>query len=266
MPIFNDLSQLQKQVPKEYFDLKRSGKALLLEIKEDIERDLDTWPDNNPLSVLMAKALVWAGYANEGDSGFDYLINFIDAKEKVDNQEFIDASERMGAEKLKQSTQSYRRFLNLIKSEGFELDNVNTKNLLSTNRSWLSWVERTKKEGKISGFGAWLFSVLFYEIICLREELWDRQELESVLMPFGLEVNRGLRQAKKVGLPAFQNMDSNQLLKYDKGPYESDLNENYSTLMEAQSYISEVAKLVETGVIVINAGLYNLGRGKLKFT
>lgn len=265
MTTYNNFGELSNAVPSEYLKLKESGLSLLQEIKLEISEDLNYWEDHNPLAIIMAKALVWSDYANKSDDSFNYLVDFIDANAQVVEAEFEKASGRMGFDNLKKSAQAYRAFLNHIKRLDFSIHTATTKDLLSRNRSWLSWVERMKTEGKLSGFGTWFFSVTFYGIICLREDLWHQSELESVLMPFGVEVNRGLKKAKKAGLPALQAIDENKFRRNEQNPYEINLNENYSTLLQLQSYINEIAKITGTGVIVINAGLYNLGRGELNF-
>lgn len=259
MAKLKDFSEFSSVLPSEYDLLKKEGLKMLSIIKDELEDDLADWEENHPIAVMMALALQWADYSTNKTFAFDYLVHFINADVAVNNDKFEKAKGRYGVEALKSTAQSYRKFLNWIKQDDFRHESASAKTLISKQNKWLSWVTIQKAQGAVSGFGAWFFAILFYQIVLLRQELWEDSSLESLCMPTGLEVNKGLRKAKKAGLPAFQNMDETKLI-----PYDADITDSFSQLMVVQSYLNEVAKKTSSSVIVINAGLYSLGKGKYK--
>jgi len=123
---------------------------------------------------------------------------------------------------------------------------------------FLEVTDQLRKQGFIYGIGPWLFCAPFKIVAAHRRELWNDPALDGVLMPVGLEVNRGVRKLIRQRTSWTKGIDENMI-----GEEEGDLMEGMGTVALVQDLSKKIARSFDSRVIHVNSGLYLYGRGEL---
>jgi hypothetical protein len=250
-----EFSALEKLKYPTFYTLKSKGEALVEEIRQELNFDLQGYEDQHLFAVFMAKALTWADYASSSDESFNRIIEFIGSKEPFQHVDFQSCYGRYGLKKLEEALYSYRELLRFIKKTfSKDLRNASSTETCRLYHSVLNFYVVQKREWKLEGIGDWFFSILFYQLIIYLGMSHLNRAFNEILMPIGKEVERAIRTAKKESWPYFDHV--NLPVKKRGGNKSGALTEAYLK----HSNLVYLANQLNTTPLLVSAGLYNIGR------
>jgi len=114
--------------------------------------------------------------------------------------------------------------------------------------------QEIKNTGKARGIGAWLFLGPFKIILAQETRLWNNQEIDSIILPSGFEVCRGIRKIVRAGYPVCKGFD-----EYCIKNEEKTLSDEYASDLLIQDLLTKVAVIGNTRTIHINSAFYLYG-------
>lgn len=213
---------------------------------------------NNYFAIACAISLCWTGHSKFDDDFIIYASAFIDAKVAKDAKIAQKYSLRFGEEGLDTALTNFRIYLNRVKNiiPDFNICSVQDINILQ--QRLLGKLSQLRDNGEVVGIGPWLFLGAFKIILEDQKRLWNNEGLDAIIMPTGLEVDRGIVRLKNEGYTFMKDFDLHWLEENT-----GSLSDNYATCIMVHSHIVKIAKIAKTSALHVNSALYKYGRKEL---
>ncbi len=206
-------------------------------------------------NICLAIALTWTKHAKHDFGFFDYAINFFENNELLDAEEIKNYSYRFGHISLGSSMNGLRQFKNSVLSITPDFSICDAKEIKKYQDSSLTILHKLIDDEKVSGVGPWLFLGPLKIIIGTEKRLWDDPNIDAVLLPTGMEVNRGIEKLVKDESPLARDFDPNWLVNEEQSLLEGISNDGL-----VQGVLQKIATIANTRVLHINSAFYLYGR------
>lgn len=213
---------------------------------------------NNYFAIACAISLCWTGHSKYDDDFIVYASAFIDAQIGKDLKIAKKYSLRFGEDGLDIALTNFRIYLNRVKNiiPDFNLCSVQDINVLQ--QRLLNKLCQLRDNKEVVGIGPWLFLGAFKIILEDQKRLWNNEGLDAIIMPTGLEVDRGIVRLKNEGYSFMKDFDLHWLEENT-----GSLSDNYATCIMVHSHIVKIAKIGKTSALHVNSALYKYGRKEL---
>lgn len=209
------------------------------------------------LTILMAINLKWSGHAKNDDQFLDVAIPWFESPDPIDPQVIIDYKQYLGGEALQRAMYGLRTLKNNIVNIAPDFRTCGTKEILQFQERALRKAIRLIDTNQMGGVGAWLFLGIFKILFSIEPRLWDAPNIDSVCLPSGREVIRGIYRLRSEA-PGSSKFDLNWLSDSEPG-----LKCGYTTEALIHDECKNIARQNDTIAIHINSALYLYGRKEI---
>jgi len=209
------------------------------------------------LTILMATNLKWSGHAKNNDEFLDVAIPWFESNDPLDPQIVADYKQYLGGEALQRAMYGLRTLKNNLVNITPDFRTCGTKEILQYQEQALRKAIRLIDTSQMSGVGAWLFLGIFKILLSIETRLWDAPNIDSVCLPSGREVIRGIYRLRSEA-PGSSRFDLNWLSDVEPG-----LKCGYTTEALIHDECKNIAKQNDTIAMHINSALYLYGRKEI---
>ncbi len=119
----------------------------------------------------------------------------------------------------------------------------------------LSQLNDFRNTGQVTGIGPWLFLGPFKIILGDQQRLWNIQGIDAIVLPTGMEIDRGINRLIDEGYTFMNDFDPHWLEENTNS-----LLDNYATCSMVHTHIIKIAEIARTSALHINSALYSYGR------
>ena len=211
--------------------------------------------NGNYFAIACAISLCWTGHAKYEDAFVTYASSYIQGVTTKNHSISHEYSKRFGIEELDSTLTNFRLFYKEIKHL---LPDFNTCSIHDINRlqqRLLNLLNQLRTSRKIIGIGPWLFLGPFKIILIDQKRLWDNDGINSIILPTGMEVDRGINRLINEEYIFMNDFDSNWLKEAT-----GSLLDNYATCQMVHTHIIKIAELSQSSALHINSSLYEYGK------
>lgn len=205
-------------------------------------------------SIANGIALTWTKHAKYEFPFVEMAAAYLDGLRSISLADVDPFRYRFGTESLFTSLQGIRSYKNKIQKIIPDFTICSAKEIKKFQDSSFTRLANMKANEEAYGVGPWLFLGPFKIILGLEKRLWNNPEIDSVILPTGIEVNRGIRRIIKAGYPVSKTFDVNWLENEERT-----LEEGYTIDTLIQNTLLEIAKIGGTRVIHVNSAFYLYG-------
>lgn len=217
---------------------------------------IDRYQDSHSyFSIVLAIALTWTKHAKYDFCFFDYAVPFFESENDINLEIVCHFDWRFGEEALVNAMNGLRVFKNEIRNITPDFTNCDSKAIIKCQDRSLHVLESLKNTGRITGVGPWLFLGPFKIIIGSERRFWDDPNIDSVLLPSGIEVNRGIMKLINDGSVLVKDFDPKWIVNEEKSLLEGIGNDRI-----VQNALQKIADTANTRVLHINSAFYLYGR------
>jgi hypothetical protein len=206
-------------------------------------------------SIALAIALTWTKHAKYETGFFDFAVNYFDSDDSLDSNEVRKYAFRFGELSLATAMKGLKTFENHIEDIIPDFQNCDAKDLKKLQDKSLQKLHNLGEARKVSGVGPWLFLGPMKIILGTEKRLWGDPNIDSIILPTGLEVNRGIRKLANQDSPLAKGFDLNWIVNE-----EGTLLEGFSNDTLVQNVLKNIAETANTRVLHINSAFYLYGR------
>lgn len=164
---------------------------------EDLRNNNRYYFEHLPYSyfaIASAISLTWTRHAQYEPEFIDYAAGFIDGENTYDSDIVLKFSYRFGAEGLETALKNYRIYYNRSRDLMIDFDSCNTHQLSRLQTKLLNRLDMLRNTNVVSAIGPWLFTGPFKIILSDKDGLWDNDGLNAIVLPTGMEVDRGIEK------------------------------------------------------------------------
>jgi hypothetical protein len=237
--------------------LGKNGEIFCEELHNRSHHFFRTLP-HSYFAIACAISLSWTGHAKYDDDFVLYASAYIDAAIPKDTKIAKVYSLRFGEEGLDTALTNFRIYLNRVKGIMPDFDHCSIQDINVLQQRLLNKLSQLRDKGEVVGIGPWLFLGAFKIILEDQKRFWQNDGIDAIVMPTGLEVDRGIMRLKNEGYSFMKDFDLHWL-EENKGT----LSDNYATCIMVHSHIVKIAKISGTTALHINSALYKYGRREL---
>ena len=210
---------------------------------------------NSYFSIASAIALCWTGHAKFEDDFVEYAAGFIDGVLPKDADIAINYSKRFGADELDNVLANFRAYYRRVRNLMPDFNSCSIQAINKLQQRLLSQLNNFRNSGEVSGIGPWLFLGPFKIILGDQQRLWNVDGINAIVLPTGIEVDRGINRLISEGYTFMDDFDPHWLEENT-----GSLLDNYATCSMVHTHIIKVAELAKTSALHINSALYQYGR------
>ena len=209
-------------------------------------------------AIAASISLTWTKHAQNEEEFIDYASNYIDNKIKYNPDIARKYALRFGIEQLDNALNNYQIYYSAVQNlmPDFAICDANQINKLQ--QVLLNKLNQLRVEKRVSHIGTWLFTGPFKIILSDQDRLWDQESINSIVLPTGFEVDKGISKLVENKYTFMKGFDSNWLIQETNS-----LIENYATYNMVHTYIEKLGQLTKTPAIHINSALYLYGKGDI---
>ena len=222
-------------------------------------RDENRWYfdnlSNSYFSIAAAISLTWTKHAKHEEEFITYAASYIDGQIAFDPNIATNFSLRFGADQLDNALLNYIRYYREVRGIMPDFTTCDVHDLTRLQQRLLSRLDTLRTNGIISGIGPWLFTGPFKIILSDQDRLWNQDGINAIVLPTGIEVDRGINRLINEGYTFVTDFDRNWLEQETNS-----LLENYATYSMVHTFIANIGQLTRTPAIHINSALYLYGR------
>jgi hypothetical protein len=208
---------------------------------------------NSYFSIAAAISLTWTKHAQYEEEFISYAAGYIDGVLAFDDSMARRFAYRFGIDQLENALLNYRRYYRNVSTLMPNFYECDAHDITRLQIKLLNRLNALREAGTVSGIGPWLFTGPFKIILSDQERLWNQDGINAIVLPTGMEVNRGIKRYSFV-----RDFDINWLEQDTHS-----LLENYGTYNMVHTFIANIGKITDTPAIHINSALYLYGRGEL---
>jgi len=236
--------------------IANNGRVFSEQLKNEIDVFYDLLGETNSyFAITLAISLTWTKHAKDDVDFVKYASDFIDRKISKDEKFVKSSSFRFGYDGLDIALKNYRILLNKVKSDLIDFNNCSVDELTRLQYRLSNKISFLKRDGIITGIGPWLFLGPFKIIINHQKRLWDKPNLNKIVLATGFEVEKGLKRLKHEKYFFMDDLDKSLQIKRSKT-----LLDNYANCAILHERIKKIAKIANTSTIHINSGLHLYGK------
>lgn len=237
-------------------NLSVEGQAFSEELRDDNRWYFENLPDSY-FAIAAAISLTWTKHAAYKDEFITYASGYIDGKLERDPLIASRFCLRFGREELDNALLNYRRYYNQVRDLMIDFNKCDVNQLNRLQQKLLNKLSNLRNEGIISGIGPWLFTGPFKIILSDQDRLWDQDGIDAIVLPTGLEVDRGINRLIKEGYSFMRDFDRTWLEE------NYSLLDSYGTYSMVHTFISNIGHIASTPALHINSALYLYGRNDI---
>jgi hypothetical protein len=224
----------------------------------DINTEYFNTLPNNYFAIASAIGLCWTGHAKYEDEFIEYAAGFIEGTTPHNPNISINFCKRFGHDELEETLFGFKQFYkNVYKI----IPNLSTSSIQDINRlqqNLLNKLNELKSSGIVSHIGPWLFLGPFKIILTDQRRLWNNEGLNSIVLPTGMEVDKGIKRLKSKRFSFMKDFDLHWL---DENT--GSLLDEYATCNMVHAHIIKIADLANTKALHINSALYRYGKNEI---
>lgn len=213
---------------------------------------------NSYFSIAAAISLTWTKHAKHQKEFITYAASYIDEQIAFDPNIATSFSLRFGAEELNIALLNYRRYYREVRALMPNFRTCDVHDLARLQQRLLNKLDTLKTKGTISGIGPWLFTGPFKIILGDQDRLWDQDGINAIVLPTGIEVDKGINRLINESYSFVSDFDRNWLKQETNS-----LLENYATYSMVHTFIANIGQITRTPAIHINSALYLYGREEI---
>lgn len=244
--------QIQALKCKEWAD---SGFAFSIEL---LEANLEMFnlleSSNSYFSIANAIALTWTKHAKFEKEFIKLAADHFDGYSKFDFEMAEMFKYRFGSESLFNAIDGLSSYINKIRKITPDFKSCSAKDLKKFQDTSFVRLVSMKNKHEAYGVGPWLFLGPFKIILGIERRLWEQPEIDSIILPSGVEVCRGIKKIIKSGYPVCESFEESYLYNEEKS-----LTEGYTIDTLVHGLLSDIARIGETRCIHINSAFYLYG-------
>jgi hypothetical protein len=213
---------------------------------------------NSYFAIALAISLTWTKHALHDKKFITYAAGYIDGVLAFDDSIASNYCYRFGSDELKNALLNYRRYYKNVSGlmPNFYTCDVNHINRLQ--QRLLNRLNALRVNKTVTGIGPWLFTGPFKIILSDQDRLWNQDGINAIVLPTGMEVDRGINRLIREGYTFVRDFDPYWLEQET-----TSLLENYATYNMVHTFIANIGQIADTPAIHINSALYLYGRGDL---
>ncbi|MFA7380472.1 MAG: hypothetical protein WC150_08430 [Bacteroidia bacterium] len=206
-------------------------------------------------AIASAIALCWTGHAKFESAFVEYASAFIDGKIAKDNTIAAKFCKRFGFDDLDSAMTNFRAYYRKVRHLMPNFNSCSVQDINRLQQRLLSQLNDLRDKGQVSGIGPWLFLGPFKIILGDQQRLWDIDGINAIVLPTGIEVDRGIIRLIREGYTFMNDFDPHWLEETT-----GSLLDNYATCSMVHTHIIKVAELAKTSALHVNSALYQYGR------
>jgi hypothetical protein len=234
--------------------LAKEGYSFSLGLHNDNLKYFNNLKDSY-FAIASAIALCWTGHAKYDKNFIEYASAFIDGTGNKDQTIATNYCKQFGVDELDNAMTNFREYYKIIRSLMPNFNNCSVQEINRLQKRLLSQLNDLRNTGQVSGIGPWLFLGPFKIILIDQKRLWNINGINAIILPTGMEVDRGIKRLIKEGYTFMNDFDSHWLEETT-----GSLLDNYATCSMVHTHIIKIAELAESSALHINGALYRYGR------
>jgi hypothetical protein len=248
---------------EQLIDLKCRELALKgIKFSEELyNNNIDMYDQLNPtydyFSIALSIALTWTRHAQYKFEFVKYACSFFIKEVELDNNILKKYHYRFGDEGLAQAMTGLLEYRDAILKIIPDFTSCDSKALKKFQDRSLNILSNLKNSRKAYGVGPWLFLGPMKIIVGMEKRLWNDPGIDAIILPSGIEVQRGITKLIDSGFGLAQSFDRHHLENEEKS-----LLEGFSIDTLIQNFLAQIAKRADTRVLHINSAFYLLGAGE----
>ena len=211
------------------------------------------------MAVVLGRALQWTKHALDERAFLDYAIPWFDSDDPIDLNALDKFDGYMGLDKLSDGMIGLRAYKNAITDLIPDFRTCDARDLVKLQQQGFNRLSRMIKEGKINGVGSWLFLGPFKIIIVVENRLWADPNIDSIILPSGREVVRGIIRFHNEA-QSLCNFDLNWLNEEERS-----LKIGYANEQLIHGEFVRIANAVNTRANHVNGAFYLYGSREIDF-
>jgi hypothetical protein len=212
------------------------------------------------VAIAAALSLTWTRHAQLEEAYVRYSAAYIDGTVAYDSAIAIRYQQRFGADALDDVLLNYRKYYRNIRTLMPDFNACDVHSLIRLQERLLNRLNALRNERSVVGIGPWLFTGPFKIILSDQDRLWNNNGLNAIVLPTGIEVDKGIERLISEGYGFMDDFDLNWL---EAGQGENSLLDNYATYNIVHEYISRIGTITSTPAIHINSALYLYGKNEI---
>lgn len=213
---------------------------------------------NSYFAIAAAISLTWTKHALHENEFITYAAGYIDGVTPFDGSIVTRFCYRFGSDQLESALLNYRRYYRDVSGLMPDFYMCDVHDITRLQQRLLSRLNALRDNGTVSGIGPWLFTGPFKIILSDQDRLWNQNGINAIVLPTGMEVDRGINRLIDEGYTFVRDFDSNWLEQETNS-----LLENYATYSMVHTFIANIGQITDTPAIHINSALYLYGRGDM---
>jgi hypothetical protein len=233
------------------------GEDLNRKIKADQNDLLSRFQNVDYFPLAIAHSLNWSGHALKENGYFESALDYFKTGDNKALEKCRRYNWRYDKPDLINALKAWKSVL--TNSQKVDFKHIKAKEIQSAQIQILNVADRLRKSKTITGFGPWILFAPFKIVLAHRTDLWTDNEIETIILPLGAQVTRGINNMKRNGFDCAKNLEKNLFPEEGSG-WDNDLTSVYI----AQQFQTEIAKLHESRAIHVNSGLHLYGSGELE--
>ncbi len=166
---------------------------------------------NSYFAIASAIALCWTGHANFDETFIEYAASFIDGTISRNLNIASEHSKRFGVEELDNALASYRAYYRRVRHLMPDFNSCSVQDINRLQQRLLSQLNEFRNNGQVTGIGPWLFLGPFKIILGDLQRLWNINGIDAIVLPTGMEIDRGINRLINEGYTFMNDFDSHWL-------------------------------------------------------
>lgn len=213
---------------------------------------------NSYFSIAAAISLTWTKHAKYEEEFITYAASYIDDQITFDPTIAIRFSHRFGSDQLENVLLNYRRYYRDVRTLMPDFLTCDVHLIARLQQRLLGRLDTLRNNRTVTGIGPWLFTGPFKIILEDQDRLWTEDGINAIILPTGMEVDRGINRLRNEGYSFVSDFDPNWLIQDTNS-----LLENYATYSMVHTFIANIGQVTETPAIHINSALFLYGRQEI---
>jgi hypothetical protein len=214
-------------------------------------------PTYDYFSIALSIALTWTKHAQYKFDFIKYACSFFKKEVDLDYSVLAKYHYRFGDEGLANAMTGLLEYRDAILKIIPDFTSCDSKALKKFQDRSLNILSNLKNLGKAFGVGPWLFLGPMKIIVGMEKRMWNDPGIDAIILPSGIEVQRGITKLIDSGFVLAQTFDRHHLENEEKS-----LLEGFTIDTIIQNFLSQIAKRSDTRVLHINSAFYLLGSEK----
>lgn len=237
--------------------LSHEGLEFSKELRDENRWYFDNLP-NSYFSIAAAIGLTWTRHAKFDQEFITYAAGYIDGTTNLDPEIPGRFSFRFGPAGLGAALLNYRRYYRDVRTHMPDFRTCDVHALTRLQSRLLGRLDTLRTEQRVTGIGPWLFTGPFKIILGDQDRLWNQEGINSIVLPGGVEINRGIRRLMKEGHTFVRDFDMNWLEETS-----GSLLDNFATYNLFHTYLVNIGNITNTPALHINSSLYLYGKQEI---